>query len=110
MGWSEEDKAKIVALYASGLSASEIARDYFPDNSRNSIVGVIARERNKNPHSVCLEQTALWSDRQSLRLLWLKECENLHWAVIASQLRKTKNQCTAHYREIMRDLEESERA
>lgn len=109
MSWSDADKKKVVELFNAGFTAAEIGRDHFPGKSRNAVAGILHRMQEKDASVLDLDPTALWTDRQSLRLLHLRENEELSWPKIASALRKSKQECTTHYRNILHDLAESEK-
>lgn len=104
---TEKDLDLIAEMYARGLSAGEISRK-MPGRSRNSIIGIISRARDRcdQRFKISHATSTHWTDAQLLRLMHLRENENLGWRTIGLDLHKTSAECKAKYAEIRQDERE----
>lgn len=109
MRWTEKDKARVAAMYNSGLSFGQIA-NAFGIKSRAVISGVVGRMVAAGDARIVLGASHEWTDKESLALLDMRENKQMGFRQIAARLGRQPRECSKHYAEIMRDLRQSEAA
>lgn len=113
--WSEDDKSRMADMWNRNWSTGEIAKVF--GVTRNVVVGVINRmatagdkrlTRMTRGASPSFKGLHPFSDKESLRILSLREDHGSTWETIGRDLKKAPASYAQHYHEIIRDLEASE--
>ncbi len=102
---TEDEKTLIAELWNEGKAATEIA-SHLPGRSRNSIIGIVTRMRDKGDPRIVRDAlgSAQWSDVESLKLLALRENEQHSFQRIGQIMAKSGGACRKHYQDILADM------
>lgn len=101
--WTKEEDEKLFRLAGLNHGFTYIASQ-LPGRTRNSCIGRYNRLKILGAEGAGM----LFTDRESLRMLRLVETERLTFARTAKRLRRSSEAVEKHYRDIMRELKESE--